>query len=119
MSCIPSIAMYVVYPSVYFTSLLFIPVLTTTKGRTDKYMYGLPTGQKFRSANEFLPHIFWLSRIKNRGFFMKTEQDSDYDVPTPEDIGNLTCGCAYCGGKPRSSSSNATRVQRITRKHYD
>lgn len=50
---------------------------------------------------------------------MKTEQDSDYDVPTPEDIGNLICGCAYCGGKPRSSSSNATRVQRITRKHYD
>ncbi|KAJ3005452.1 UNVERIFIED_CONTAM: hypothetical protein HDU68_004604, partial [Siphonaria sp. JEL0065] len=57
------------------------------KAHIDRYLYGHPKGSRFRSVNEFVPHVLFLQ--------------SDRSKP---------CGCKYCS----SSLSNATATPKAT-----
>lgn len=48
------------------------------KPRTDMYLWGHPRGGRFRSTNEFIPHLIWLAT------------DKSHDVKN--------CGCRLCPG---------------------
>ncbi|RUP48465.1 hypothetical protein BC936DRAFT_144526 [Jimgerdemannia flammicorona] len=50
--------------------------ITNVPARRDTYLFGHPTGQRFRSPNEFLPHLVWLATVASRD---------------PRD-----CTCKYC-----------------------
>jgi len=52
-------------------------------GRIDHYLSGFTT-KKFRSPNEFCPHLLWLMK----------------GMPTTEEQ-HSTCDCCYCGGEPQ------------------
>ncbi|KAL8280276.1 hypothetical protein RQP46_007390 [Phenoliferia psychrophenolica] len=56
------------------------------KDRTDPYIYGTYTAPKFRTANEIIPHIYWL--LANEGNALK-------------------CKCKYCSKVKLQSEVNA------------
>lgn len=62
----------------------------TSQPRRDAYLYGHPSGSRFRSINEFVPHAIWLATSATR--------DKD------------ECGCRFCSGAARSPA--ASRVGR-------
>ncbi|CCG83178.1 Cryptic loci regulator 2 [Taphrina deformans PYCC 5710] len=66
------------------------------KPRTDMYLYGHPSGSRFRSINEFIPHMLWLAKDKQH---------------SPK-----TCGCKYCPGSgtaPMTSRSRSGKVKPV------
>ncbi|KAG8859137.1 hypothetical protein FRB91_008813 [Serendipita sp. 411] len=54
--------------------------------RGDPYLYGSPHTAKFRSANEFIPHAYWLM--------------------TTTTLDKSECACRYCGGIKLQSDVN-------------
>ena len=59
----------------------------TSQARKDAYLYGHPSGGKFRSINEFLPHAIWLAT--------STTRDRE------------ECGCRFCGNAPSRRPANS------------
>lgn len=61
------------------------------KYRTDSYLFGHPSGARYRSLNEFMPHLLWLA------------------CNTTHDVSK--CTCKLCGGhKSRSDTSVRRRA---------
>ncbi|TPX67054.1 hypothetical protein SpCBS45565_g04008 [Spizellomyces sp. 'palustris'] len=60
----------------------------------DPYVYGHPSGARFRSVNEFIPHLSWLV----------TSDTHQYDE----------CGCKYCPAWKRRLVSGQTSSSRRT-----
>ncbi|OLL25531.1 Cryptic loci regulator 2 [Neolecta irregularis DAH-3] len=81
---------YKLYEQVKFSS-------TSSKPRTDVYLFGHPTGRRFRSPNEFNDHLFWLAC------------SATYDRSSCE------CCCCRNGGKRPRSHGKKTPPKKIDR----
>lgn len=63
------------------------------KPRTDAYLFGHPLGGRFRSTNEFVPHLLWLAKDVNHN--------------------RANCACKLCaGGSGGGSGAGRTRTPR-------
>ncbi|KDE08419.1 hypothetical protein MVLG_01454 [Microbotryum lychnidis-dioicae p1A1 Lamole] len=66
------------WPDDYVFAIHHSSSTSSHKDRTDPYLFGSPATKKFRSVNEFAPHLFWLaSRWSDEG---------------------MRCYCKYCNG---------------------
>ncbi|KAL7266916.1 hypothetical protein RUND412_010518 [Rhizina undulata] len=76
------------------------------KDRSDVYLFGHPSGKRYRSAREFKPHILYLANF-------------------PTDAGessrpDITCSCCLCAGGKGAKGRNAPIVaKRSAGKHAD
>ncbi|SCV74395.1 BQ2448_6827 [Microbotryum intermedium] len=66
------------WPDDYVFTIHHSSTTSSHKDRTDPYLFGSPSTKKFRSANEFAPHLFWLMR--------RWQEEG------------LRCYCKYCNG---------------------
>lgn len=71
--------------------------------RKDTYLFGHPTGARFRSPAEFIPHVYYLA-------------SKDVSHQGPVALENMICLCKYCGSSSSRTPGAATRTPTTSRK---